>query len=295
MKSRTTKKTLQINFGGKTLKELQELDAAGLMEGFRLTPIEGGFAFGMPLQPNENDGEGLPATDEGKSVYTEKEITFKFRLSFGDNGDLNLELAQKGSGRHFKFSFAGISGLGAQYAATDFEQHLYTYLFSVALPSFIVACYRSQSPERGEKEDAYQAIFFLMESWFGSMLKPKRFRVTDEGDQTKSVRVITSESIDSGRKPKTKADLEIERTKFLCDLFAAFQELEKKRIVKPKQKDLRPYIFTKYADSEKQISVTFTKYGLDFKPLWQTYLSHRKLHDFLSAVISPNKIPKNPK
>jgi len=281
-----TRKTLEISAGGESFEELSDFSDAELAE-FGMYRSDGvgfqGFTFGRSLHPNEIEGEGLPEIQAGNVPLTEREITFTFRLSYSDAGDLNLELAEKGSKRHFNFPIRALNLRSATFAAAEFDHHLYFYLYSQALYYCVLARARQQGDDAELKKIALEGILKALKSYFEGMLKPKRFKETDL-KELKGVRIITEESIESGRNPKSESEIQQEKIKFLKDLYAAFKEHNKKNTTKPKQKELARHIFEQYADAEKKLSASLTQYSLNFKELWRLYLTSKNSQTFVSIV-----------
>jgi hypothetical protein len=60
MKTRTTRRTLEITIGEELLEGLKELSDAELAETPFFRSGENGFTIGSPLNPGEYEGEGLP-------------------------------------------------------------------------------------------------------------------------------------------------------------------------------------------------------------------------------------------
>ncbi len=262
------------------LKGLSEADLAEF--GF-FSSGGNGFSIGRSLDYCEYEGKGLPEWKNGRQLFVELNVNFVVRVTCDRGGTTYLEIHQAGNQSFHSFPFQGIEYRDAVFAAVDFQQRLSHFLINYAMYPLFWALYREKETDSKKKNDAYNAIEANFKTFFKNILKPKREReigVIEENE----IKITSYESIESGRNLQPEAEKQEERIGFLKDVFKAFSELDKKKITKPKQKDLRPYIFPRHADKEKKISEMKKKHRLDYKDLWQKYLTNKTLDGFLSAL-----------
>jgi len=183
-----------------------------------------GFTFGRGLAYCEYEGEGLP---EGEG----KELTFDLRVVLIEDHTIELQMAVKGSGRHFRFRFENLPDPklepdsecffydGKKLSAfrhTDGRlvnenihlKALYDFLVKVEfyLPQnayhLLWACIR-QFEDRKRRIDDYEKIMANLELQFKPLLKFDRFKEVDS-KTVHGVEITTLEPIESGRRPGSK-------------------------------------------------------------------------------------------
>ena len=247
-----------------------------------------GVTFGRKLGFCEREGRGLPEADNN---LPKKEFHFEFDVRFvlDEADDIELLIAEKDSGTYLKFMLKGLSSEQANTAVIDFEQQISTFI-KTAIYFHAWACYRKQDENVEKRNESYDNIMANQRIHFKNLLKQKNYKVIEESEKN-GIKIVTSESIERGRNPRTRAELEKQKQEFLEELFDGFKEFRKNHRRKtPKQKDLRPYIYKRLIDREKKISEMLSNYQLDFAALWQSFLSSQKKEDFLSIAVLNNKI-----
>lgn len=230
---------------------------------------------GLFRDPNEHSGEGLPDL-EAREKIDQWQVTFDIRASYDHTERKTfLEVAQPGLGTYHSFPFEGIGFGKPQDAINKFNNGFVSFLINYGISALFESLYW----ERGSKafrEESYDAIIESFENYFKSILKPKRKREIGTREINPGLRITTYESIESGREPKTEAEREKEKKKFISDVFAAFKALDQKKGSKRTQYTVAMKIFDgerKKArkELEKAIGNRLRKFGLNWRQLQADY------------------------
>jgi hypothetical protein len=106
-KVKSYRKELEVEINGSLTDILDKIDEDGLKNDFGIYKSETtgvkGFTMGRPLNPFEYEGEGLPTENDLRAHHQEFRLNIDMRLSHDGNGKIELLIAEKGTGRHFKF------------------------------------------------------------------------------------------------------------------------------------------------------------------------------------------------
>jgi hypothetical protein len=210
---------LQIDLAD--LAELSEAERFGLYQ----KPDGRGFTIGFPRNPDEHSGEGLPELGDREKI-DQWQITFDIRASFDHNeGKTFLEVARKGRGTFYSFDFEGKEFWKAQKASGRFNNSFGDFLIQYGIEQLFTSLYWQDSAKE-ICQDAYDAIITSFVNYFKLILKPKRKREIEKRQINPGVTITTYESIETGREPKTGAELDQEKSKFISDVFEALKQIE---------------------------------------------------------------------
>jgi len=156
----------------------------------------------------------VPKIIEPDLFSHEYQICLDVRLSVGENLNLELGIARRGAGTHFKYPLSGLT-----------EEQLHNFLtyrdYDIsmgidaqdAIYHLVWACYRKQDDEEGRKA-AYEKIIANQKSRFIQLLGSRRYKEIIESEGN-GVRISRCEPIQSGRNPQTQAEIEKEKEKFI--------------------------------------------------------------------------------
>lgn len=293
-KANSYRKEIEFDIKGNATESFNKIVEAGLGNEFGIfKQSENHFTGGIPLSSYQYEGEGLPQETDNRTHHKEFNLNFDVRFSHDKNGNVELLVAKKGAGRHFKFPLKGLTTMQAELALAEFEQRMINSYIPYILYYIAWACYRKQDDNAERRKESFNKIISNLKTHFKGLFNRKRYKVIEEIEEN-GIKIAKSESIERGRNPQTKEEIEKQKQRFLEEIFEAFKDFRKShRYTSPKQKDLRPYIYKKLADSEKKISEMLTYHKLDFTKLWQAFLSNPKKEVFFSAVIQTDKIGNN--
>ncbi len=171
-----------------------------------------GVRIGRGFGYCEYEGEGLP-DGEGESL--------SFDIRVVDNRDQTVELliARKGSGRHFKFEFDGLhdssqpidkgDGLISYQNRTAISIHEFLRCIEYDLPMnlyYLLWACLLQFEDRSRKKEAYDNIRTNLEWQFKPLLiwDKDRFKIIDE-QVIHGIKTTTSVPTESGRTPGSKS------------------------------------------------------------------------------------------
>lgn len=234
--------------------------------------------FDRGLNSFERKGEGLPEAD---NRLPQREFHFEFdvRFTLDESEDIELLIAAKDAGTHFKYMLKGLSAKQANAAVIDFEQQI-SNVIKDAIYFHASACYRKQDENTANRNESYKNIMSYLETCFKRLLKWKRDKVIEVREEN-GIKITTSIPIQSGANPQTKAEIEKEKQKFIK---AVFDALELIGNGKKTQLDVGSIVFEKESDAkekesngEKDIDIpsrmkhALRKYNLNFKELLKEY------------------------
>lgn len=104
-----------------------------------------GVTFGRKLGCFEREGEGLP-TPNDDCPRREFHFEFDVRFTLNESDDLELLIAAKGTGRHFKYMLKGLGAAKANAAVMELERRI-AFRLQRDIYHLAWACYRSQEAE----------------------------------------------------------------------------------------------------------------------------------------------------
>lgn len=230
-----------------------------------------GVTGGRPPNPFEREGKGLPEAD---NRFPRREFHFEFdiRFTLNESEDIELLIAAKDAGTHFKYMLKGLSAEQANAAVIDFEQRISNVLKD-AINIHASACYRKQDENIANRNESYKKIMSYLETRFKGLLKWKRYKPIEVREEN-GIKITTSVPIQSGANPQTKAEIEKEKQKFTKAVFDALDEIGSG---KKTQLDLGLIVFDKELSSKEDIDIpsrmkhALRKYKLNFRELLKEY------------------------
>lgn len=216
---------------------------------------------------HEHEGLELPEWKNDRQLFCELNLNFVVRITCDREGTTYFEVAQDGHQSFYSFPFKGIEYKDAILATIDFEQRLSRFLIRFGMYPLFWALYREKETDQNKRSEAYEKISKNFETYFKSILKPKRERAiaTSEHD---GLRITNYAQIESGRTPQSANEVEREKKKFIQKIFDALKEIEN-RGGKKIQLDVGTIIFENIddADPQSRIKHSLTKYGLKWKDI----------------------------
>jgi hypothetical protein len=249
------------------------------------------IAFEVPLSEDEFEGEGLPPKILKEGEHPFFDFTFEVRIAHDTEGKLELVFAKKGTKRHTIKVFEGLTERQACIAKGNFERKIRQIIKNACI-SFAWACYDRQSDSLEKRKETYKGIMEHTSNTYKEALIWERYKTLEEPEEN-GVKIVKSVPSVVGNKSQTKEEILRERREFLEEIFFAFKELSKKKIKKPKQKDLIRYVLRGYKDKQKKISEMLKKHQLNFNHLWTYSLAYPEFEVFLSVIPTTNKITRN--
>lgn len=227
-KAKQGSETLELNILEVSPAELAKIVGAEGLERFGLYPLPSGrgVSFGSPMMPNEFRGEGLPELGADREVLGEWNLNLKIRSSFDSEGNTYLDVARPGSGIHHQFKWNGMDYNDALRASGEFNNFFENFLIYYAIDRLFEAVYWGRSPSKVIRDDAYKATMRSLESYFKSILKPKRKREVEKRKVRPGVTIRTLDNIETGREPKTATAIEQEKQQFIAEVFEALKRIE---------------------------------------------------------------------
>lgn len=215
MKSNQRKKTLQLEIGSNSLDALLQLCEDGRGEEFGIFRAnETTLTFGQPFGHGESEGETLPDLDNSRTLLTSFQYSIDLRLSFDDDGGLDLDFALKGSGRRRKYSFRGLNRDSAVRAGTDFEQLLSLFLSEYSIYNLLWICNEknnSRSNSRNRRQEVADKVLHNFRMFVSHHLTPKRTRLTHAVAKG-GISISEYESVMTGRTPGKKGARQLSAT-----------------------------------------------------------------------------------
>lgn len=204
----------------KTAKE-EGLDRRGIYP----AKDDKGVSFGSPRQPREHCGEGLSELGEERGLFDQWKLNLDIRVSYDREGKTYLEVARPGSGTFHQFEFSGIEFDDVIQATGKFNNEFETFLIYYGLCPLFSALYRSRHTKKQDRLDALETLNEHFSSFFKSKLNPKRKREIESRELQRGIKITTYED-KYGRPDKSESEKELEKTKFLEEVFAALKQIE---------------------------------------------------------------------
>lgn len=254
------------------------IDLANSPEGkdFGLFPVLGGnrATIGRSLDYGEYEGTSLPEWRETRQLLSESRIEFDVRVTCDQEGITYLEIHQKNHQTFYSFPFKGIECRDAILAAAHFANGLSRYLVHFGIYPLFLGFYRRKESNREDRKTACDNIIKKFKTYFRDLLKLNREREIEIIEKD-GLRISTYEKIASGREPKSDAELEQQKAKFIRDVFEAFRELDRQSL-KRTQYGVGMAIFDgernpARKEIEKAIGNRLRNFGLSWKELLADY------------------------
>lgn len=237
-----------------------------------------GVTIGRKLNHFEREGKGLPTPD---SRLPQREFHFEFdvRFTLDESEDIELLIATKDAGTHFKYVLKGLSVGQANAAVIDFERQI-----SNAIKDAIYfhgwACYRKQDENTEHRNESCKKVMSNLETHFKGLLKWKRDKVIEQREEN-GIKITTYDPFPKGADPQTKEEIEIEKQEFVKAVFDALGEIGSG---KKTQLDVGLIVFEKESDAKQKASKgekdidsasrmkhALRKYNLKYKELIKEY------------------------
>lgn len=234
-----------------------------------------GVTFGRPIGHGEYEGEGLPALEDGLPHVHEFKVTYNIRLSHKGDGDVDLAIAGRNTGRHFRFPIFGLGKDQARMAGFNFRERLNNMIVLHAIYPLFWACYREQDEDAEAQKESYDKIMDNFKVYFERMLRPKRFKVVETREEN-GIRVTKSEPIEGGRKPKPQASIDKEKLRFKKAVFDALDVI-KIEGGKRTQTDVGNLVFENESDAKENADIpsrmrhALKRFDLNYKRLLKQY------------------------
>ncbi len=231
-----------------------------------------GVTVGRSLDYGECEGVGLPDWKTDRQLFVELNLNFVVRVTCDQKGVTYLEIHQAGHQSFYSFQFKGIEYKDLFSIAPNFEQRLSRFLIQKGMYPLFWALYREKETDKDKRCEAYDKITANFEIYFKNILKPKREREI-ESKESDGLKITSYERIETGREPKTEAEIEQEKRKFISDVFEALKQIESEG-GKRTQLDVGTIIFEDKDSEDIQSLMKNRCRKYDLK--WQTILNEYK-------------------
>lgn len=227
-RSKTTTETLTFNPFEIDPSEFADLAKTERLSEFGIYPMPGGRGvnFGRRMQPDEQKGEGLPELAGDRGEIMQWNLNLDIRVSCDTDGNTYFEIAWPGRGTFHQFKLEGIDFGNVRRAAINFNNSFETFLNYWGINLLFEGLYWEHG-EKKDREDAYDKIIKNFKNYFKSILKSKRKREIETREVRPGVKITVHESIDTGREPETEAEKEQQKQKFISDVFAALDTIDR--------------------------------------------------------------------
>lgn len=155
-----------------------------------------------PLGENEYEGEGLPPKPIPDNGHTVADNTYEIRVFHDKEGKLEVTYARKGSKKHTKLVFEGLTERQACDAKGVFERNISKVIVEACM-NFAWACYERENDSREKRKEICDTILYCYGVRYKSTLLWERERIVEETEEN-GIKITTSVPIISGRNKGTK-------------------------------------------------------------------------------------------
>jgi len=160
-----------------------------------------GVTGGSKLQPFEREGKGLP-TPNNELPKRELHFEFDLRFTLNESNDIELLIASKDWGTHFRYMLKGLGTEKANAAVIDFEKQI-SKVIKDSIYYHAWACYRKQDESTKIRNESYDKITCMLENHFKTLLKWKGEKIAEVREEN-GIEITTYEPIEGGRTKGTK-------------------------------------------------------------------------------------------